>query len=352
MAAIPEQQTSLWVDSPGKGAKVFLNHDVPVPTPGDKELLVKIECSGLCHSDIYNINGSHPMDVHVPGHEGVGTIVRLGERVAQAASTLRLGQRVGVKWIHETCGTCDICERDETSCPNQHNSGRDRPGTLQQFVVVPARNATPIPDGISSAAAAPLLCAGLTMYSAIGKSRTRQGDWIVIQGAGGGLGHIGVQVAARRGLRVIAIDAEDKRAFCQEIGASAFFDFRDQDLERKIMDLTSSLGAHAVVCCAGSEAGYNQASKLLRRGGTLVCVGLPSDTSYCLPIGPMDMVVRGLCVIGSSVGTEDEMQELLQLASQGEVVPQVEVLPLECFQEAIEAVRTSRAPGKLVLTMP
>ncbi|CAK7219670.1 hypothetical protein SBRCBS47491_003925 [Sporothrix bragantina] len=251
------------------------------------------------HSDVYNMMGYHPMDVHIPGHEGVGVVVQVGSRtspdtVDTKTGTLRLGQRVGIKWIHETCGACPICERNnETACPQQHNSGRDRDGTLQQFVTVPARHATPIPDGISSEMAAPLLC-----------------------------------------------------------GASAFFDFADPDLEHKVKSLTSSVGAHAVVCSPGSEVAYNQGIKLLRPGGTLVCVGLPSSRSYCLPLSPMDMVNRGLHVIGSAVGTETEMQELLQLASQGVVVPQMQVMPLSRFEEAIEVVKTSKASGKVVLKMP
>jgi propanol-preferring alcohol dehydrogenase len=95
------------------------------------------------------------MDVHIPGHEGIGTVVKLGSDVGNERL---LGQRVGIKWIHETCGDCEICQRDLTACPNQHNSGRDRPGTLQEYVAVPAKHASPIPDGISGHIAAPLLC--------------------------------------------------------------------------------------------------------------------------------------------------------------------------------------------------
>ena len=145
---------------------------------------------------------------------------------------------------------------------------------------------------------------------------------------------------------------EDKRQLCQTLGASAFFDFRDPELNDKVRSITSSLGAHAVVCCAGSEAGYNQAIELLRGGGTLVCVGLPSNRGYHLPIGPMDMVVRGLTIIGSAVGTEDEMQELLELARKGEVVAQVDVLRLARFKEAIEEVKASKTAGRIVLQMP
>ena len=143
-----------------------------------------------------------------------------------------------------------------------------------------------------------------------------------------------------------------KQDLCCSLGASAFIDLRERDMGNTVLELTSSLGAHAVINCAGSEISYSQAIKLLRRGGTLVCVGLPSNKAYCLPINPMEMVVRGLHVVGSSVGTEEEMQELLQLAKNGEVVPRVDVLPLERYREAIQMVKTSRASGKVVLEMP
>ncbi|CAK7199551.1 hypothetical protein SEUCBS139899_002231 [Sporothrix eucalyptigena] len=351
ITTIPTTQTAIWVDQPGESALITLRDDVPVPTPKEDDILVKTECSGLCHSDVYNMMGHHPMDVHIPGHEGVGVIVQMGSRASQVGN-LRLGQRVGIKWIHETCGQCPACQRNNTVCPRQHNSGRDRDGTLQQYLTVPASHATPIPDGISSEVAAPLLCAGLTMYSAVGKCRTQNGDWIVIQGGGGGLGHLGVQIAVQKGLKVIAIDGEDKKNFCMGLGASAFFSFADPYLEQKIKSLTEDFGAHAVVCSPGSEAAYNQGIKLLRPGGTLVCVGLPSNGSYTMPLRPIDMVNRGLHVIGSAVGTEAEMQELLKLASTGAIVPQIEVMPLSQYAEAIEAVKTSKASGKIVLKMP
>ncbi|KAB5578624.1 hypothetical protein GE09DRAFT_1214783 [Coniochaeta sp. 2T2.1] len=352
--SIPQKQTAVWIDRPNPEAKFTIRDDVPVPTPGEDDVLVKIEYSGLCHSDVSNMMGHHPMTVHIPGHEGVGHIVSKGSQVPPSVS---LGQLVGIKWIHSTCHACAICERDgdetlQTNCPNQHNSGRDRDGTLQQYVVVPARHASPIPEGLSSEVAAPLLCAGLTLYSAVGKSRTRKGDWIVISGGGGGLGHIGVQVAVRRGLKVIAIDSEDKRQFCcEKLGATAFFDFRDADLEAKLKALTGGLGAHAAICTSGSEAGYTQAVPLLRPGGTLVCVGLPSG-GYTIPLRPADMVNRGLHVIGSAVGNETELQELLRLAAEGAVVPEIKVMPLSEFGEAMEVVKESKIAGKIVIKMP
>ncbi|KAF7561521.1 hypothetical protein G7046_g2623 [Stylonectria norvegica] len=328
--SIPAVQTAIWVDSKNPDDIVTLKHDVPVPKPKPNEVLVRIECSGICHSDVYNMTGAHPMDVNITGHEGIGDIVQMGQDV----QALRLGQRVGVKWIHETCGAC-----------------RDRDGTLQQYVVVPWKHATPIPDGIKSEIAAPLLCAGLTMYSAVKKSKTQLGDWIVIQGAGGGLGHIGIQVAALAGLKVIAIDREEKREFCLSLGAIEFLSLEDSNLEKRLLDLTGSHGAHAVICCVGAGPAYNQALRVLRRGGSLVCVGLPADGSYRLPLSPMDLVARGLNVLGSSVGTEEELQELLQLAIKGGVKPVVDLMPLEAYREAIELVKSSKAKGRIVLSM-
>lgn len=185
----------------------------------------------------------------------------------------------------------------------------------------------------------------------------------------------GVQIANRRGFKVIAIDAfvtpenliysslnlvlslatvysESKRQFCIDNGAQHFIPFTHPRIEDEMQRITGCGGAHAVICCAGAETGYNQAPRLLRRGGTMVCVGLPANTLYKIPIGPFDMVVQGLRIVGSSVGTEAELQELLALAEKGDVLPVTHVLPLEKFEEAIDAVKTSSVPGKIVLRMP
>lgn len=142
---------------------------------------------------------------------------------------------------------------------------------------------------------------------------------------------------------------DSKKQFCLDMGASHFFSFTDPKIEQGIHALTGYGGAHAIICCAGAESGYNQAPRLLRRGGTLVCVGLPANLEYMLPVGPFDMVVKGLRMVGSSVGTEAELQELLALAAEGLIVPATQVLPLDKFQEAVDAVKTSAVPGKIIL---
>lgn len=179
-------QVAAWLEKPCPGARLQIRDDISIPTPGDGEVLIKLECTGFCHSDVHSIYGETPMDTDIAGHEGVGRVIQAGSSVPQDL----LNTRVGVKWLYSTCGACEICEVNPTACPNQHNSGRDRRGTFQQYIVAPAKDVTKIPDGLKSEIAAPLLCAGLTMYSAIGKANLRSGDWLVIPGAGGGLGHL------------------------------------------------------------------------------------------------------------------------------------------------------------------
>jgi alcohol dehydrogenase, propanol-preferring len=158
-------------------------------------------------------------------------------------------------------------------------SGFTVDGTFQQYVVSYVNHVTKIPDGIESAAAASILCAGVTTYRAIKYSQTQAGDWIVLPGAGGGLGHLAVQYARVRGLRVIAIDTgADKKALCERLGAEVWIDFKEtKDIVGAIRQATGGLGAHAAVVTAATGAAYSQAVDYLRNGGTLMAVGLPGE---------------------------------------------------------------------------
>ena len=219
----PKTQIGAWLEKPQPGARLVIRKDLEIPSPHEGEVLVKLDYTGFCHSDVHSIYGETPMETDIAGHEGVGHVVKLGSNVPEAI----LDSRVGIKWQYSTCGSCEICAVNPTACPNQHNSGRDVRGTFQQYIVAPANEVTKIPPELKSEVVAPLLCAGLTMYSAIAKARLRSGDWLVIPGAGGGLGHLGVQIAAKRGYQVIAIDTgESKRNMCAELGATVFLDFK------------------------------------------------------------------------------------------------------------------------------
>jgi len=193
----------------------------------------------------------------VGGHEGIGSIVKMGP--ANDLATVKVGDRVGIKWIAAVCGTCPAClSGHDGVCFNQRVSGYYTPGTFQQYVTSQATYVTPIPDGLDSAAAAPMLCAGVTVFSALRKSGALSGEWVAIMGAGGGLGHIAVQMAARgMGMRVVAIDAGSKKDICLESGAEEFIDFTaSKSVDEDVKKVTGGLGAHAVLVLTAANAAY------------------------------------------------------------------------------------------------
>ncbi|KAK5082221.1 hypothetical protein LTR05_007365 [Lithohypha guttulata] len=341
-------QVAAWLDKPGHGAVLRIREDIDIPIPKEGEVLVKLECSGICHSDVHSIYNETPMDTDIAGHEGVGYVVKCGPSVADEV----LNARVGVKWQYRTCGKCEICAVDSTACPYQDNAGRNVRGTFAQYICAPVRDLTMLPEGLESKILAPLLCAGLTMYSAIAKAQLKPGHWLVLPGAGGGLGHIGVQIAASRGYKVIAIDSgKEKRKLCLDLGAALFIDFREEDIEAEVSRATGGYGAHAVIVGVGSESAYRQGFAVLRNLGTLVCVGIPG-TSCQLPVTPFQMIVKGLKVVGSSCGTPAEMHELLDMAMAGKVIPQVTVYELEDINTIVEKLARFQIGGRVVLRIP
>ncbi|PYH85639.1 hypothetical protein BO82DRAFT_380736 [Aspergillus uvarum CBS 121591] len=335
MTPIPRTQTAAWIENPRPHAQLELRHDVPVPEPVGGEVLVKLECTGFCHSDLHCIYGELPMSVNVVGHEGVGRVVKLGPNAPRDM----LGMRVGIKWLWSSCKDCPTCKVQYTNCPNQRNSGR------VYFV-------SPIPENLEPETVAPLLCAGLTMYGALNKldKYCDKGDWVVIMGAGGGLGHLGIQIGKEMGYRIIAVDSESKRDFCMQSGAEAFVDFSD-DPTTQIQSLADGIGAHAVIVVVGLEKAYEQSVEFLRPVGTLVCVGLPRP-DYHLPISPLMCVDRGYRIVGSAVGTEDEMQALLRMAAAGKVVTHVTVFDLEAINEVAGLLGRFAVKGRAVLRIP
>ncbi|KAL4979919.1 hypothetical protein BDW66DRAFT_167787 [Aspergillus desertorum] len=347
----PQFQTAAVLPATGATltSRLVIRHDRPVPSPAAGELLVKLEFSGVCHSDVHSVRGETPMLTDVAGHEGVGKVVKVGEGVDEGAW---LGKRVGIRWLYSSCLECEICARNNTACPNQKNAGANVPGTFQQYIVSPAVHVTKIPPQLSPDKAAPLLCAGIAMYSSIMKTKTRPGDWIVLPGAGGGLGHMGVQIAVKKGLRVIAIDSgEKKQKLCLSLGATAFLDYKTDDVESAVKQLTSGLGAHAVICTANGEAAYEQSMRFLRRLGVLVCVGIP-NVPFRLPATPFDMIVKGLTIVGNSAGTAKEMEELMEMVVAGEVEAHIECFEFDQIDEVIQRLGRSEIEGRAVMRIP
>lgn len=215
---------------------------------------------------------------------------------------------------------------------------------------------TPIPATLKSEDAAPLLCAGLTSYAALRKSGAQSGQFVVVAGAGGGLGHLAIQIGARgMGLRMIGIDHGSKEALVKESGAEAFFDvtkFDDAALAEEIKKVTGGLGAHAVIVCTAVNKAYAQSLSLLRFGGRVVCVGMPEGEP--VPIAgavPGGLIAKQLSIVGSAVGNQREAAEVLELAARGLVSTHLRVEKLERLTEVFEEMEGGKLQGRVVIDL-
>lgn len=367
---VPKTQRAAVKQGSGSDSKVFVQ-EVPVQEPGPNQILVKINYSGLCASDksLLHDEWSFKMTeaAHgIAGHEGAGVVVAVGSNVQDL---WQVGNRAGIKWIASVCHKCEFCTngQDECHCPKQINSGFTAPGTFQEYVLTSARYATRLPDGVKDEEAGPIMCGGVTAYVACKRSAVKPGQWIVIPGAGGGkhlrsylsmmacslilgLGHFGVQYARAMGMRVIAIDGGDsKRGLCLKLGAEKFIDFTTtSDIAAEVMKITS-YGAHGVIVFAATRAGYEQAPHLLRPGGTMVCVGLPQDSTIIAGASPVMMCLRRLNVVGSVVGTLKDVEEALDFTARGLVHPILTRGGLEDINKFLDDMNAGKLAGRAVI---
>src|SRR5437667_3103812 len=238
--------------------------DVPIPTPGPGEVLVKIMSTGVCHTDIHAAHGDWPVKPtppFIPGHEGVGIVEQLGPGVTEVT----LGARVAIPWLGHACGVCDYCVSGwETLCLEQRNTGYSVDGGFAQYFLAEAAFAAPVPDGIDPREAAPLTCAGVTTYKAIKVGNVRPGDLVVVSGVGG-LGHLAVQYAKIFGGTVAAVDITDEKlTLARELGADIVIDARAEDPAEV---LQAHGGADVAVGLAVDEKSFAAAYAGLRRGG-------------------------------------------------------------------------------------
>jgi propanol-preferring alcohol dehydrogenase len=317
--------------------------DVPVPEPGPGDVLVRIEYSGLCHTDIHAAHGDWPVKPappFIPGHEGIGIIEQLGVGV----TSRRIGERVAIAWLGYACGECEFCiDGWETLCEKQQNSGYSINGAFAEYAVVAAAFATPVPDGVSPRDAAPLTCAGVTTYKAIKVADVRPTETVAIFGVGG-LGHLALQYARIAGGFTIAVDIEDsKLAMATDLGADHVVNAATTDPVAAIQALG---GAHVAVALAASPASFDQAFRSLRRGGRLVCVALPADGTVNLPI--FDTVLKGNSVIGSIVGTRKDLADVFMLHAAGRTQVIAVDRKLDEVNESIDDVLAGRIPARIV----
>jgi propanol-preferring alcohol dehydrogenase len=317
-----------------------------IPVPGPGQVQVKIEASGICHTDIHAANGDWPVKPtapFVPGHEGVGVVTALGDQVTEHA----VGDRVALPWLGTACGNCRYCVSGwETLCLEQKNTGYGIDGGYAEYAVADARFAVSVPDAVTSFDAAPLTCAGVTTYKAVKVSGARSGDLVSVVGIGG-LGHLAVQYAAISGATVVAVDvSQEKLDLAKQLGATYTVDASKEDPAEAIQALG---GADVAIALAVQPESIDRAFASLRRGGRLVLVSLPKEGELRLPV--FDTVLKGISVIGSIVGTRQDLAEVFDLHAQGRTRVIAEERRLEDVNESFDEVLSGRTPARLVIRM-
>jgi len=327
--------------------KPLVIEDVPVPVPGRGEILVKVKACGVCHTDLHAASGDwpvKPVPPFIPGHEAAGVVVALGPDVTD----FKLGDAVGVAWLHDACMRCEYCETGwETLCEHQHNTGYSVNGGFAEYVIASAAFAARLPAGVDFAAIAPILCAGVTTYKGLKETDARPGEWVVISGIGG-LGQVAVQYAKAMGLKVVAIDiAEDKLKLARAAGADHAVNALSADAVESVLRDTGG-GAHGVLVTAVSTAAFAQALKMVRRKGTVSLVGLPPG-EFPTPI--FDVVLKRITVRGSIVGTRRDLDEAIAFAADGKVRSEITKAPLADINAIFDRMKSGTIDGRMVLEM-
>jgi propanol-preferring alcohol dehydrogenase len=320
--------------------------DVARPELDARDVLIEVEACGVCHSDLHVADGDWPQLVPITkkplilGHEIAGRVVEKGAGVRQ----LEVGDRVGVPWVHWTCGECEFCrEGNENLCVQQKITGVTVDGGYAEFVKAPASHATKIPDGLSCIDAAPLFCAGVTVYRALRHAKIQPGQRLAVFGVGG-LGHLAVQIGRGLGAIVTAVDvSEEKLAHAKSLGASVTLNAATTNV---VKELRRTGGVHAAMVTSAAKAAYDTAFPCVRPGGILLAVGLPSE-ALCFPA--IMMAALEVRIQASSVGTRQDLREVLAMAAAGNLRCQVTTRPLAQVKEVLEQLRRGQVSGRVVL---
>ncbi|WP_238012273.1 zinc-dependent alcohol dehydrogenase [Dactylosporangium sp. AC04546] len=318
--------------------------EVAVPALAPDQLLVRITASGLCHTDIHAARGEWPVKPtppFIPGHEGVGVV----EAVGAGVTGDWLGKRVAIPWLAAACGRCRYCLTGwETLCERQLNSGYSVDGGYAEYAAAFERGVVEVPDGVSSLDAAPLTCAGVTTYKAIKVAHVQPTERVAVFGIGG-LGHLAVQYARVVGGLVTAVDIEPaKLELARQLGADHLVNARTSD---PVAELRAVGGADVAVVLAATEKPFEQALASLARGGRLVCVGLPAGGAT-IPVPIFDTVLGGRSVIGSIVGTRQDLAEVFALHAAGRTRVIAQTRKLDEVNACFEEILAGQVPARLV----
>jgi len=347
MPEIPKKQWAQVIEKTGGPVEY---KEIDVQQPGPDELLVNIKFSGVCHTDLHAVNGDWPLPTKLPlvgGHEGAGVVVAKGELVKD----WEIGDHAGVKWINGTCLACDFCQQaDEPLCPHALLSGYTVDGSFQQYCIAKSAHAARLSKDVDLAAAAPVLCAGITVYKGLKESGARPGQTVAIVGAGGGLGSLAQQYAKAMGLHIIAIDTGDEKAkMCKELGSDTFVDFaKSSNLVKDVQAASpDGLGPHAVILVAVNEKPFQQAAEYVRPRGTVVCIGLPAGAYLRAPV--FESVIKMITIRGSYVGNRKDSAEALDFFQRGLIKAPFKVVGLSELQKVYDLMHKGQIAGRYVL---
>ncbi|WNO68204.1 alcohol dehydrogenase catalytic domain-containing protein [Streptomyces sp. AM2-3-1] len=326
------------------GARKFELVEREVREPPLGHVRLRVEACGVCHTDVVSVEGMRPdpSSPVVPGHEVVGVIDAVGPGV----TTWRVGERVGVGFLGGQCGVCDFCRRgDFVNCADQPQTGSDVDGGYAESMVARASGLVRIPEGIDSIDAAPLLCAGLTVFSALRQIECVPGALVAVQGIGG-LGHLGVQYANKLGFRVAAIArGMGKAELAKRLGAEHYIDSSAEDAGAQLQKLG---GAAAVVATAASGASMSPLVSGLAPRGRMVVVGAAADP---VQVQTTDLIFGTRTVTGSLTGSSIDNEDSLRFAKARDVRPMTEVMPLAQAPQAYERMISGEARFRIVLNM-
>jgi len=322
------------------GAFSLVERPVPDPRPG--EARIRVEACGICHSDMYAKTGTFPGLTYpiVPGHEVAGVIDAIGAGVVG----WRPGQRVGLGWHGGHCGHCAACRRgDFIGCANLKVPGINMDGGYAEYMIAPVQGLALIPDDLKSVEAAPLLCAGITTFNALRHSSARGGDTVAILGVGG-LGHLGIQFAARMGFRTVAIArGRDKERLARELGAHHYIDSESQDPAAALQELG---GARVILATVTSAQAMSRVVDGLGTDGQLRVVGASMEP---IEVSPVQLIRGRRSMAGWPSGTSIDSEDTLNFSAMTGVRPKIEVFPLDRAAEAYDRMMSGKARFRVVL---
>ena len=314
----------------------------PMPEPGPRQVRIKVEACGICHSDSYVVTGTFP-GVHypaVPGHEIAGRIDAAGPEI----TTWRVGQRVGVGWFGGTCGVCPRCRRgDFITCQNLKVPGIHYDGGYADYMIAPIEALASIPDALAAASAAPLLCAGITTFNALRHSGARPGDLVAVHGIGG-LGHLAVQFAAKMGFHTVAIArGKDKEQLALDLGAHVYLDSQTGDAAKA---LTALGGAKTILATVTSGKAMTPLIDGLGIDGTLIVVGASPEP---IEVNPFHIIGERRGVRGWPSGTSVDSEDTMRFSAMTGVEAMIETYPLTRATEAYERMLSGKARFRVVI---